>query len=118
MVPGLDADILHRQGEARLIAEDGLVLRPVVLEDPVDVLQPGAEEEVEEEDDDLQEALHHVPAPEGEVREEVQHPARQEGGQHQEEEDGHAHPQHHGEAHDGALQLLAGEVLLQPQVKF
>ena len=48
MVPGHIPHVLHRQRQAPLVAEDGLVLRPVVLEDPVDILQPGAEEEVEE----------------------------------------------------------------------
>ena len=47
MVPGLNADVLHRQGQPRLVAEDGLVLRPVVLEHPVDVLLLGAEDQIQ-----------------------------------------------------------------------
>ena len=118
MVPGLDPDVFHRQGQARLIAEDGLVLRPVVLEDPVDVLLPGAENQVGHEDEHLQKPLHQIPPPEGEAGEEMQDAPGEQGGQDHEEKDGHAHPQHHRQGHHGAFQLFAGEVLFQPQLEF
>ena len=117
MVPGLDADVLHRQGQPRLIAEDGLVLRPVVLEHPVDVLLPGAEDQVGQEDQDLQHALHQIPAPHGEAREEVEDAAGDQGGQHQEEKDRQSDPQDHRESDDGPLQLLVGKLPVQPLLK-
>ena len=46
VVPGLLAHVLHREGQAGLIAEDGLMLRPVVLKDPVDILHPGAQGQI------------------------------------------------------------------------
>ena len=118
MVPGLDADVLHRQRQPRLIAENRLVLRPVVLKHPVDVLLLGAEDQVQQEDQNLQRALHQVPAPHGEAREEVEDAAGHKGGQHQEQQDGEPHAQNHGEGHDGPLQLFAGELGIQPLFEF
>ena len=46
MVLGLGTDILHRQGQARLVAEDGLMLRAVVAEHPAHILLLGAEDQV------------------------------------------------------------------------
>ena len=42
VVPGLEADIVHRQLQPLLVAEDGLVLRPVVGKDPPYILHAGA----------------------------------------------------------------------------
>ena len=118
MVPGLDADVFHRQGQARLIAENGLMLRAVVLEHPVNVLLLGAEDQVRQENDDFQQALHHVPAPQGKAGEKVENAAGQQCGQHQEQEDGQPHPQQHREGHNGLFQLLTAEVSFQPLLKF
>ncbi len=71
-----------------------------------------------QEDSHLQHAFDQVPAPHGEVREEVQQPAGEEGGQHQKEEDGQADTQQHREAHDQPLQLLVGKGPVQPLFKF
>ena len=49
VMPGHGPGVFHGQGQAPLVAEDGLVLRPVVLEGPVDILQPGAEDQIDEE---------------------------------------------------------------------
>ena len=75
MVLGLGADVLHRQGQPRLIAEDGLMLRAVVAEHPVHVLLLGAEDQIRQKDRDFQKALHHVPAPQGKAGEKVKDPA-------------------------------------------
>ena len=118
MVLGLLADVLHRQGLPCLIAEDGLVLRAVVLEDAVNVALSGADSQVQNEDGHLQKALHHVPAPEGEIGEEMEDAAGEEGGQHHEEEHGKAHAQDHRQGDDQGFQLLIGKMLFQPQVEF
>ena len=93
MVPGLDADVLYRQRQARLVAENGFMLRPVILEYPVNVLLLGAEDQIRQKDRDFQKALHHVPAPQGEAWEKVEDPAGKQRGQHQKEENGHSHAQ-------------------------
>ena len=118
MVPGLDPDVFHRQRQARLIAENGLVLRAVVLKDPVDVLLPGAENQIGHEDDHLQKPLHQIPPPEGEAGEKVENAPGKQGGQDHEQKHAHAHAQHHRQGHHGALQLFAGQVFFQPQLEF
>ena len=57
---GLDAGVLHRQRQPRLIAEDGLVLGAVVLEHPMHVLLLGAEEQVHDKYEYLDDALDEV----------------------------------------------------------
>ena len=94
------------------------MLRPVILEYPVNVLLLGAEDQIRQKDRDFQKALHHVPAPQGEAWEKVEDPAGKQRGQHQKEENGHSHAQQHGKAHDGFFQLFAAEVLFQPLFKF
>ena len=118
MVPGLDADVLHCQRQTRLVAENGLMLRPVILENPVNVLLLGAEDQIRQENHDFQKALHHVPAPQGEAGEKVKDPAGKQRGQHQKEKNGHPHAQQHGEGHDSFFQLFAAEVPFQPLFKF
>ena len=117
MVLGLLAYIFYREGKPRLIAENGLVLRAVVLEHAVNIALFGTGEKVEHEDHDLQNALHHIAPPEGEAREEMEDGAGGERGQHHEKEHGKAHAQHHGQGDDGGLQLLAGKVLFKPQLE-
>ena len=117
MVLGLLADIFHRQGKARLVAEDGLVLRAMVLEHPVDIALPGADRQVQNEDSHLQKAFHHVPAPQGKAGEEMEDAAGEEGGQHHEQKHGHTHAQNHRQGDDEGLQLLIGKMLFQPQVE-
>ena len=85
VVPGLLADVLHRQRLAPLITEDGLVLGAVVLEHPVDILHTGAEDQIPHKDDDTHHALQQVAPPHGQ-REKVGHAAGQGGGQ-QEKQD-------------------------------
>ena len=63
VVPGLDAGVFHRQRQARLIAEDGLMLRPVIAEHLAHVLLPGAEDQVPQEDGDLHRPLDEVVDP-------------------------------------------------------
>ncbi len=60
MVPGLDTNVLHRQRQSRLIAENGLVLRTVVAEHPVYVLLSGAEDHVRQQHQDLDHTLDQV----------------------------------------------------------
>ena len=117
MVPGLLADVFHRQGQALFIAEDGLVLRPVVLKHPLDVLLPGAKHEIDQENEDLQNTLHQIPAPQGKIREKVQNAAGQKRGQNEKQAHGQAHAQKHGKAHQQCFQLLAADFFLQPLFK-
>ena len=118
MVPGLDADVLHCQRQTCLVAENGLMLRPMILEHPVNVLLLGAEDQIRQKDRDFQKALHHVPAPQGKAGEKVKDPAGKQRRQHQKEENGHSHAQQHGQTHDSLFQLFAAEVFFQPLFKF
>ena len=60
VVPGHVPDVLHRQLQPLLVAEDGLMLRPVVGEHPPDVLLLGAQDEVGQKDGDAQHAFQQV----------------------------------------------------------
>ena len=80
VVLGLGADVLHGQLQALFVAENGLVLRPMVGKDPVDALGLGAEDEIAQEDDHPDHALHQVPDPEGHLGEEIHHRPGEEGG--------------------------------------
>ena len=106
MMPGLNTDVFHRQRQSRLIAEDTFMLRPVVLKHPVNILLLGADDQIDQKDQNLQDTLHQVSPPHGEVREKVQNAACQKGGQHQEQKDAHPHAQQHRQRHHGAFQLL------------
>ena len=118
MVPGLDADIFHRQRQSRLVAEDGFMLRAMVLEYPVDILLFGAEDQIGHEHHDFQQPLHHIPPPQGEAGEEMEDSASQQRRQHQKQENGHSHPQQHRKGYNGLFQLFTAEVLFQPLFKF
>ena len=115
VVPGLLAHVLHREGQAGLIAEDGLVLRPVVLKDPVDVLHPGAQGQIPHENGQLQQALRHVPHQHGVGHQGDRRP--QQGGQQEKQADGHADAQDHRQGDHQRGHLLAAQPLLQPQLE-
>ena len=117
MVPGHGAGVLYGEVQAALIAEDGLVLRAVVLKGPVDVFHFGAEIEVEEEDDELHHALQQVPHPHGGVGEKVEQGGGGQGGQ--DDEQGHGKDQacQHGHAGDPVGQGLFAKAGLDPGLK-
>ena len=117
MVPGHPAGVFHRQLQAPLIAENGFVLRPMVLKGPVNVLQPGAEEQIEEKNHQLQHTLQQVPQPHGGVGKEIQQGG---GGQRREDDkqgNGKGNAHHHGKTDDPLHQPLAAKVLFQPGFK-
>ena len=114
MVLGLGTDVLHRQGQARLIAENGLMLRAVVAEHAVNVLLLGAEDQIAQENGHLHHALDDV-VDRGALS--VKQPGdecRQQHEQHQCQ----GQAQNHGERHHQGLQFLCGDVLFQPLVEF
>ena len=117
--PGMEAalgpDVLHRQGQALLVAEDGLVLRAVVGEETLHVLHPGDEAEVDEEDDDLQRAFEE--AAQGIMPVHARDEPGDEGGQEEEKPHGQQHAQHGGYADDYLLRLLAAQLFLKPKVE-
>ena len=113
VVLGLDAGVFHRQRQARLIAEDGLMLRPVIAEHPAHVLLPGAEDQVSQENGDLHRPLDEVvhggmPG--------VEQPG-DEGGQQHEQQQRQPQGQDHRHPHQHRLQLLRRNVLLQPLIQ-
>ena len=60
MMLGLDAGVFHRQGQARLIAENGLVFGTVVAEYPAHILLLGAEDQIGQKDGHLDDALNEI----------------------------------------------------------
>lgn len=118
VVLGLGPHVLHRQGEARLIAEDGLVLRPMVLEGAADILHVGTQNQVAQEDDHPQKPLHQVPPPQGEAGNEVEDGAPQGGGQQEKEEHGKGHAQNHGKGDEQAGEFLVPQLPVQPLFEF
>ena len=60
MVARLDAAVFDRQRQPRLVAEDRLMLRAVVLEHAVDVLLLGAQDHVSEEDHELDDGFDQI----------------------------------------------------------
>ena len=118
MVPGLNADILHRQRQARLVAKNGLMLRAVILKHPVNVLLLGAEHEVQQENANFQQTFQHVPPPQGKAREIVQQCAGKQRRQHQKQKYRHSDAHQHRKGHKGLFQLFAAEVLFHPLLKF
>ena len=115
MVARLDAAVLHRQRQARLVAEDGLMLRAMVLEHALNVLLLRAQEQVAEEDQQLDDGLDQIVH--DHVRDEAPEQAREEGRQDHKKPDGQAQRQHDRQRHDELLQLFAAELLLQPQIE-
>ena len=113
MVLGLDAGVFHRQRQPRLIAEDGLMLRPVIAEHPAHVLLPGAEDQVPQENGDLHRPLNEVvdggmPG--------VEQPGNKRGQQHKQQQ-GQPQGQDHRHPHQHRLELLRRNVLLQPLIQ-
>jgi hypothetical protein len=121
-VPGAEAPrVFRREGEARLVDGDGLVLGPVVLENPVHLLRLPHREHHADDDEQLEGAgedvkprvAHGEPA-----REDVPRAPGQELGQGHHQPDGHDDAEPGGHARrafalgDGAA-LLLGEVLLK-----
>ena len=89
--------ILHRQGQARLIAVDGLMLRAVVLEHPANILHAGNAPDIGKENPQAQETFHQVQE-DRVLRHEVEQLRRPRGDgdkenrrQHQGKEDGACH---------------------------
>ena len=116
MEPGLDPDILHRQGQLPLIAEDGFVLRSVVGKHPGDLRHPGAQGQIEEEDDQLHHTLHQSAGVE--IFMDAGDQSGDESGQEQEQEKGQSQSQDHGHADDQLLGCLAGKMLFDPLIDF
>lgn len=116
MVLGLGPDVVHRQLQTLLIAEDGLMLRAVIGEGPADVLHPGYGDHIGHEDGDTQYSVHQIPDQDA-VREAL-HEAGQEGRQEHKQADGEANGQHHGEADDGLLHFFVSQLLVQPFLEF
>ena len=115
MVARLDAAVLHRQRQARLVAEDGLMLRAMVLEHALNVLLLRAQEQVAEEDQQLDDGLDQIVH--DHVRDEAPEQAREEGRQDHKKADRQAQRQHDRQRHNELLQLFAAELLLQPQIE-
>ena len=116
MVLGLGPDVVHRQLQTLLIAEDGLMLRAVIGEGPADVLHSGHGDHIGHEDGDTQHRVHQIPDQDA-VREAL-HEAGQEGRQEHKQADGEANGQHHGEADDGLLHFFVSQLLVQPFLEF
>ena len=116
MEPGTAPDIFHRQGQARLVAGDGLVLGAVILKHAVNFLHAGAKEHVRQKDDQLEYALQNHLGPAGQ-RHHLPHRPREEGGQKGEQEQRQQHPRKGGAGHQHILHG-GGGVLVQPLVKF
>ena len=115
MVLGLGADIVHRQRQARLVAEDGLMLGAVVGKDPLDVLLPGAEDQVGQKQRHLHHALDQVQK--GGMGDPAAQETGDQGRQHHEKAHRHAHRQHHSHGDQHALQLLCRDMLFQPLIQ-
>ena len=111
---GLYAGVLHRQRQPRLIAENGLVLGAVVLEHPVHVLLLGAEEQVHNKYEYLDDALDEVVEQGALGFEQPRHKRRQE----HEQPQAQRQRKHQRHRHDDPLQLFRRHVLFQPLVEF
>ena len=115
MVARLDAAVFDRQRQPRLVAEDRLMLRAVVLEHALNVLLLRAQEQVAEEDQQLDDGLDQIVH--DHVRDEAPEQAREEGRQDHKKADGQAQRQYDRQRHNELLQLFAAELLLQPQIE-
>ena len=113
MMLGLDAGVFHRQGQARLIAENGLVFGTVVAEHPAHILLLGAEDQIGQKDGHLDDALNEIV--EGGVLS-AEQPGH-EGGQQHEQRQRHAQRQQHRHPYQHVLELFCRNVLFQPQVQ-
>ena len=112
MEPGVSQDVLRGHLPLRLVAGDGLVLRPVVHEHPADVLDPGDGQHIPQEDEEpghpLQQA-HHEAAFDAEK-------AHHQGREHHEQAHGQGRRQDHRHGHGhipGGLAQLLREPLLE-----
>ena len=115
MVFGLDADVVHRQLQSLLVAEDGLVLRAMIGEGPPDILHPGDRDHIAHKNGDAQHRVHQIPDQYA-VRKTL-HEAGKKGGQQHEQAHGEAHCQHYGEADDQLLHFFIPQLLVQPAFK-
>ena len=113
MVPRLDAGVFDREWQPSLIAEDRLMLGPVVGEHALDVLLLRAEDEIGQQDEDLHDALDQVVQRRG-LR--VKQPGDKRR-QQQKQRDRHTERQDDGDPDHHALELLLGDVRLEPAVE-
>ena len=110
VVAGLDADVFHRQGQSRLVAEDSFMLRAVVAEHAVDVLLLGAEDHIQQEDKNFHHTLDQiVDGGAGGVEQ-----SRQKRGQQHEQHQHQSETEDNGECHQQRLQLFGGDVVGEP----
>ena len=100
-----------------LIAEDGLMLRPVILEYPMDILHVGAQDQIAHKDHNTNHTLQHVAQPHGQGGKVAQQ-AHQGGRQQNKESHREADTQYHRQGHQGGGRLFAAQVLVQPLLKF
>ena len=98
------------------IAEDGLVLRAVVLEHPADVLHMGTEHQIAHEDDDTHHAFQQVAQPHGQGNGQA-HQSGEGGGQQDEQPHGENDAQHHRHGDKKGGGLLAAQVSVQPELE-
>ena len=108
--------MVHRQLQPAFVAEDGFVLCAVVGEHPLHILLLGAEDEVEQEDDNPQNALQQIA--DQVAGDHLLKQSAQEGGQENEQAHGKADAQHHGQGDEDLHKLFAAQFFLQPDLEF
>ena len=112
----LGPDVFHRQLLAMLIAEDGLMLRPVIGEETLDIAHAGAEHHIQQQNDHLGEALGQVA--DNEALRQGFDEAHNQGGKEDEQQQSQGNAQHHRGADDQLLSLFGGEVVSNPLINF
>ena len=112
---GVLAHILHREGVACLVAGNGLVLGPVVLEHPVDLLHFGDAHHIGQEDAHLEHRFQHHLGPAAQ-RDKMVHAAHDKGGQHSEQQNGQQ-PAQNGCAGQQSVLGLFAQMLPYPLFK-
>ena len=115
MQTGLAAHVFHGEGQLRLIAADGLVLRPMVGKQAAHILHAGNQIHVQEENSHTDHPLQEVD-PQVAGNPPVKQAANDHGKQ-EEQAHGHSQTQHHGKAHQGLLEALISQLFFQPLVK-
>ena len=115
MEAGVLAHILHREGVACLVAGNGLVLGPVVLEHPVDLLHFGDAHHIGQEDAHLEHRFQHHLGPAAQ-RDKMVHAAHDKGGQHSEQQNGQQ-PAQNGCAGQQSVLGLFAQMLPYPLFK-
>ena len=96
MKPGVLADVFHRQLVPRLVAGNGFVFGAVVAEHPLDLLHPGDQVHIGQENPHLEDALNQDPDPPAQFHKMPQR-CHHQGGQDGEEQNG-SQAAHHGRA--------------------